>query len=74
MTIAFILINTVAGTESLVLSKLKAISSIKDAYIVYGVYDVIVKIETDSIRPLKKTVLNKIRKINEVTSTTTLIV
>ena len=44
MPIAFVLINSEAGTEKEILKELKSIKEVKEAYVVYGTYDVIAKV------------------------------
>lgn len=46
----------------------------KEAYIVYGVYDVILKIEAESMEKLKEIVSWKIRRLDKVRSTLTMLV
>ena len=74
MPIAFILINTEIGSESDVLESLKEVAGIQEAYSVYGVYDIIIKIEAESMDKLKDIVTWRIRRLNKVRSTLTMIV
>ncbi|MEM3585770.1 MAG: Lrp/AsnC ligand binding domain-containing protein [Candidatus Jordarchaeaceae archaeon] len=74
MPIAFVLINTEPANEEKVLSKITKIEGIEEAYILYGVYDILAKIRTESMENLKQTIIWQIRKIEGVISTLTLIV
>ena len=74
MPIAFILINVEAGTENEVIQELKAIDNVRDVYLVYGVYDLVVKIEAETQKTLKETITWKVRKIEKIRSTQTLMV
>ena len=74
MPIAFVLINAEIGSESDVLNELKKIEGVEEAYSVYGVYDIIVKVRADSMEKLKDIVAWRIRKLNKVRSTLTMIV
>ncbi len=74
MPIAFILINTEIGSEGDVLKSLTGIEGIEEAYSVYGVYDIIVKIKAESMAKLKDMVTWRIRRLNKVRSTLTMIV
>ncbi|WXG40729.1 MAG: Lrp/AsnC ligand binding domain-containing protein [Candidatus Freyarchaeum deiterrae] len=74
MPIAFVLINTEPANEEKVLSKITTIEGIAEAYILYGVYDILAKISTESMENLKQTIIWQIRKIEGVVSTLTLIV
>ena len=74
MAIAYVLINTELGLENEVHEELKAIPEVKESYIVYGVYDIVIKIEAETTDRLKKVVFTKIRKIASVETTSTMIV
>lgn len=74
MPIAFVLINTEPANEEKVLTKITKIEGIEEAYILYGVYDILAKIKTESMENLKQTIIWQIRKIEGVVSTLTLIV
>ena len=74
MATAFVMINTEIGSESEVLEELKAIPEIKETYLVYGVYDIIARIETETMQELKDTMSLKIRRLDKVRSTLTMIV
>jgi len=68
------MINTEIGSESEVLEELKAIPEIKETYLVYGVYDIIARIETETMQELKDAMSLKIRRLDKVRSTLTMIV
>ncbi len=55
-------------------NELRKIDAVKEAFIVYGVYDVIVKVEADSMDKLKEIVSWKIRRLDKVRSTLTMLV
>jgi DNA-binding Lrp family transcriptional regulator len=74
MPLAFVLINTEIGSMEDVLQILNDIPNVKEAYMVYGVYDIIAKVEADSMTKLKEIVTWKIRRIDKVRSTLTTIV
>ena len=74
MPIAFVLINAEIGSESEVLGELKAVEGVVEAYSVYGVYDIIAKVAADSMDKLKDIVTWRIRRLNKVRSTLTMIV
>jgi len=71
---AYILISIEIGAEGEVLKSLKPVSEIKEAHLVYGVYDIIARVETETMQELKDTVSWKIRRIDKVRSTLTMIV
>jgi len=74
VTIAFVLINTELGGEDEVRRKLLEIPEIEEAYAVYGVYDVIAKLRADSMEKIKEVITWKIRRMDKVRSTLTMIV
>jgi len=49
---AFLFITSEIGQEDQVIIDLQAIPEVKESYVVYGVYDVIARVETDSMRAL----------------------
>ena len=74
MPIAFVFINAEIGSEGEVLSELKKVEGVEEAYSVYGVYDIIAKVGADSMEKLKDIVTWRIRRLNKVRSTLTMIV
>ena len=74
MTTAIILINTEVAAEDEVLEELKKVEYVKEAYVVYGVYDIVAKIVTPNMDKLREVVTCHIRRLAKVRSTVTLIV
>jgi len=70
---AYVLINVESGSEDDVLKELKVVEGIEESYFSYGVYDIVTKIKADSMDKLKELVTRKIRTLNKVRSTLTLI-
>jgi DNA-binding Lrp family transcriptional regulator len=70
---AFVLINVESGAEDEVLNELKAIENVEESYFSYGVYDIITKIRAESMEKLKELVTTRIRSLDQVRSTLTLI-
>jgi DNA-binding Lrp family transcriptional regulator len=70
---AFVLINVESGAEDTVQKQLKKIDAVEEAYVTYGVYDLIIKIKADTMKELKDAVTHKIRVLNQVRSTLTFI-
>jgi DNA-binding Lrp family transcriptional regulator len=71
---AFVLINSEIGSEEDVLAALKKIPNVKEANVVYGVYDIIAKVEADTMDRLKEVVTWHVRRLDKVRSTLTMIV
>jgi DNA-binding Lrp family transcriptional regulator len=74
MPVAFVLINAEIGSEDEVFTELRKIGNVKESYVVYGVYDIVAKVEADSMDKLKEIVTWKIRRLDKVRSTLTMIV
>jgi DNA-binding Lrp family transcriptional regulator len=74
MPLAFVLINAEIGSEDEVLTELRKLSNVKESYVVYGVYDIVAKVEAESMDKLKEIVTWKIRRLDKVRSTLTMIV
>jgi DNA-binding Lrp family transcriptional regulator len=74
MPTAYILINYEIGTEDKILNRLKDLSGVVEVSEVNGIYDIIVKITSDSLGNIKETITKHIRTIKTIRSTMTLIV
>jgi len=74
MPMAFVLINAEIGSEEEVLKELQKVEGVAEAYIVYGVYDIVCKIKADSMDKLKDLVTWHVRRLSKVRSTLTMIV
>ena len=74
MPIAFVLINAELGKEDMVLALVRALPEVKEAYMVYGAYNIILKVEAETTQAIKDTVFFKIRRIDNVRSTITMMV
>lgn len=73
MPTAFVLINTEIGSESDVLKELKK-EGVEEASAVYGVYDIVARVKADTMDKLKEIVTWRIRRLDKVRSTLTMIV
>ena len=71
---SFVLINAEIGSEEEVLKELRKVEGVVEAYVVYGVYDVVAKIRADTMDKLKDIVTWHVRRLNKVRSTLTMIV
>jgi len=74
MPVAFVLINAEIGSEDEVLKELRKMPNVKEGYLVYGVYDIVAKVEAESMEKLRETITWKIRRLDKVRSTLTMIV
>jgi len=76
---AYVLINSDLGTDESIISKIKEIlNDEKDVEFttqgVYGIYDIVLKISSDNTDILRNIITYKIRKINNVQSTLSMMV
>ncbi|HUG96981.1 MAG TPA: Lrp/AsnC ligand binding domain-containing protein [Nitrososphaera sp.] len=71
---AFVLMNAELGSEDALVNDLRKLDSVKEVYQVYGVYDIVAQVEADTMEKVKETITWKLRKINGVKSTLTMIV
>ena len=74
MPMAFVLINAEIGSEEAVLKERKKVEGVEEAYVVYGVYDVVAKVKAESMDKLKDIVTWHVRRLDKVRSTLTMIV
>lgn len=73
MTMAFIMLNAEVGSEDELAKDLKKLANVKEVYPVYGVYDIVVKVEAETMDQLRE-VVSRIRKLNKVKSSLTMTV
>ena len=69
---AYVLIGCELGSENDIVSKLSKMDKVKDARIVYGDYDIVVEVETETEAQMDSIITKKIRKLDKVRSTMTL--
>jgi len=59
--------------DAMVYHEVKKLESVKEVITTYGEYDLIIKVEVDSLEELDNFVFHKLRIIEGIASTTTLI-
>ena len=79
MPIAYVLINSDLGTDVSIITKIKEILTGEndvqyEIQGVYGVFDIILKLSSTNSDILRSVITNKIRKINNIQSTLTMMV
>lgn len=72
METLYILINCDLGAEIEIINELVKVPEVKEVRGTYGVYDIFVKVQTDSNAALEELLTHKIRKISKIRSTVTL--
>jgi len=70
--LAFVMINAEVGSESEVVKELRKIQHVKEAWLVYGVYDIVAKVEADTMDKLKEVIASEVRRVSGIRSTLTM--
>ncbi len=73
MVTAYVLLVTGAGEERRILKDLMERREVKEGYVVYGEYDIILKVEADNLRELDQFISEEIRESSPIQMTSTLI-
>lgn len=74
MPTAYVLINCDLGSEDDIIKELKKLPEVVEVSGVFGVYDIIVRIRSDSMDKLREVVTWNVRRIDKVRSTLTMMV
>ncbi len=79
MPTAYVLLNSDLGSDESIISKVKEILDNEENIHyeiqgVYGVYDIVLKVNSDNTDTLRSVITNKVRKIDKVQSTLTMMV
>ncbi len=72
MSIAYVLVSCDLGFDAEIVDEIKQIDDVKEVRGVFGAYDIIVKLESANVENLRDIITWKIRKLNRVRSTLTL--
>ena len=73
MPSVFVFITVDMGHMAPVVKKLKNIEGVKEAHMLYGSYDVVAKINADTMDELKEIVTQHVRQIDAIRTTLTMI-
>lgn len=73
MAMAYVLLNSDLGFKKDVMEVLKDIPEVMEAFMVYGVFDIIIRLEADTVGDLKECI-GELRQMEKVRSTLTMIV
>jgi DNA-binding Lrp family transcriptional regulator len=71
---AFVFINTEPASMIEVLNEVRAVDGVKEAEMVYGVYDIVAEVKTETMAQLKHIIAYNIRMLAKVLKTQTLLV
>ena len=72
MATAYVLINCELGSEESIIQELKNLDSVIEVHGTFGAYDILAKIESPTVDVLRETITWRIRKIDQIRSTLTL--
>ena len=72
MSRAFVLVNCDLGYEEEIIDELKQLDNVKEVHGVYGAYDILAEVKSANIKNLREIITWKIRKLNSIRSTLTL--
>jgi len=72
--IAFVLLDMDLGRSAEGVEELQCIPEVEYVYTLSGVYDIVIKLEAESIQHLKDIIATKIRSLNYVKSCITMLV
>ena len=72
MATAYVLINCELGSEESIIQALKNLDGLIEVHGTFGAYDILAKIESPTVDVLRETITWKIRKIDQIRSTLTL--
>ena len=72
MPIAYVLIRTDIGAEKKVLDELRKLEGVEEAFLIFGPWDIIVKLNVPDRTELNRLVIWKIRRMEHITQTQTL--
>ncbi len=67
------MINTEVSAEDAVVEQLRKLPEVKDVDLVYGIYDIIAKVEAPDLKAIREGVTEKIRNIPGIRKTMTMI-
>ena len=74
MPMAYVMMNVKVGTDVEVVKQLKLLKQVVGVFEVYSIYDVVVEVRTDTMGELEEVVNSKIRRLENVLNTHTMIV
>ena len=72
MAVAFVLINCELGSEESIIRQLKSLDGVTEVHGTFGAYDILAKIESFNVETLREIITWKVRKIDQIRSTLTL--
>lgn len=72
MAVGYVLVNVTPGMEIAAYNSIKSMENVDDITVLFGDYDLIVKLVADDLASIAKTVVETIRPVKGVLNTKTL--
>ena len=72
MATAYVLINCELGSEESIIQELKNLDGVIEVHGTFGAYDILTKIESPTVDVLRETITWKLRMMDQIRSTLTL--
>ena len=72
MATAYVLLNCELGSEESIIRELKKLDGVIEVHGTFGAYDILAKVESPTVEALRESITWKIRKIDQIRSTLTL--
>ncbi|GIQ97776.1 MAG: hypothetical protein CM15mP3_08100 [Candidatus Poseidoniales archaeon] len=72
MAVGYVLVNVTPGMEIAAYNSIKSMENVDDITVLFGDYDLIVKLVADDLASIAKTVVETIRPVQGVLNTKTL--
>jgi len=70
---AYVLLSTEPGQEAYIIEALRGVKEITNIYSLYGIYDLIIEMEAESMDRLREAVFKDVRCLEHVENTLTLL-
>jgi DNA-binding Lrp family transcriptional regulator len=74
MITAYVAMNSELGFEDEVIENIKEIPEVTEHYSLYGIYDILTKIEANNREELSRLITTKIRRIEHIKNTITFVI
>lgn len=74
MPMAYVLLNTEIGSETEVIKALKKLEGVESAFNLWGIYDIIASIKTDSMEKLTDIINKRLHEIAKIHSKLTMLI
>ncbi len=70
-SVAYILARVIAGKAPALLETTRQIDVVKESHLIYGMYDLLIRIETENPEDIDEFIYGKLRKLDGIVETIT---